>query len=79
MEKISQKQTVHLNKREREIAMGDQYVSGGEEELEFTNATPSRKETTQHEEMSLGDTDSVRMAGAVSGKRPAQTGTAKQD
>ena len=48
--------------QERNIAPEERYVSGGEEELEFTKTTPFthiRKEAAQRDkEMSLGDKDS---------------------
>ena len=52
---------------EREIILEEKYVSGGEEELAFTKATPSthtrnlmRKETAQrYTEASLGDRDTM--------------------
>ena len=61
MAKISQKVN-SSPQQERDIAVGEQYVSGGDE-LEFAKATPShirnliRKEAAQRgKEMSLSDT-----------------------
>jgi len=54
MAKIAQK--AKSVPQERDIALEEHYVSGGEEELEFTKATPStyirnllRKETAQRD------------------------------